>query len=111
MIMGYGDFTRARAAARPTAFAAGGASETQPRLPALPEGEMSRRVTRRGRESSLTPEFYRIRRIGAATFFVNVQLPMGQPRGSPQPLQVPSDHPFGLLVGPSLGLSRAMQAR
>jgi len=51
--MGYGEFTRA--AARPTAFAGAGAPATQARLAALLEGGTSRQVTRRGRESSLTP--------------------------------------------------------
>jgi len=53
--MAYGQFTRARAAAKPTAFAAGGAPETQPRLHALPRGRTSPQVTRQGRKTSLTP--------------------------------------------------------
>ena len=53
--MGYGEFTRPRAAARPSASAAGGAPETQPRLHALPKGRTSPHVTRQGRKTSLTP--------------------------------------------------------
>jgi len=51
--MGCGEFTRA--AARPTASAAGCAPETQPRLPALPKGRTSPQVTRQARKTSLTP--------------------------------------------------------
>ena len=43
MIMGYGESTRARAAARPSASAAGSAAETQPRLGALPEAGRARK--------------------------------------------------------------------
>jgi len=53
--MSYGEFARARAAARPSASAAGGAAGTQPRLPALPQGRMSPPVARQGRRSGLTP--------------------------------------------------------
>ena len=53
--MGCGEFTRPRAAARPTASAAGGAPQTQPRLPARPKGRTSPQVTRQGRKGRLTP--------------------------------------------------------
>jgi len=51
--MGYGEFTRA--AARPSASAAGGASETNPVSDALPEGGTIPQPSRLGPGSSLTP--------------------------------------------------------
>ena len=53
--MGYGELTRARAAARPAAFAGGGAPETDPWLAALPAGGTSPQVARPGRKGGLTP--------------------------------------------------------
>jgi hypothetical protein len=54
-IMGYGEFTRARAAGRAAASAAGGAAETERGWRALRRCGTSPQATRPGRRSSLTP--------------------------------------------------------
>ena len=53
--MGYGEFTRPRAAGRARARTAGGAPATQPPLGSPLEGETRPQVTRPGRVSNLTP--------------------------------------------------------